>query len=147
MPRKKPTRPTPKKGTAVRDWKPAFLKALSDTANVRSSCQAAGIDRSTAYDHRASDPEFKAAWETALEDACDVLEAIARKRAADVSDTLLIFLLKAHRPEKYRENIRVETVDKVQLEIVEEIIAVNENHEASPQIGQAASDAGRILSQ
>jgi hypothetical protein len=47
-------------------------------------------------------------WDEALEDACDILEAEAWKRARDKSDLLLIFLLKAHRPAKYRETTRHE---------------------------------------
>jgi len=43
-----------------------------------------------------------------MEDAVDVLEAVARRRAVQGSDTLLIFLLKAARPAKYRERHQVE---------------------------------------
>ena len=110
----------------VRDWKPAFLAALARSANVRLSASAACISRKTAYEHREKDAAFAAAWDTALEEACDLLEAEARRRAVEgvddgvwykgkkvgklirYSDTLLIFLLKAHRPEKYRENARHE---------------------------------------
>lgn len=94
---------TPKRET---EWKPVFLKVLANTANVRAACVAAGISRPVAYKHKNEDPEFGAAWETALEDAVDGLEYIATQRAITTSDTLMIFLLKAHRPEKYRESNR-----------------------------------------
>ncbi len=41
----------------------------------------------------------------AREDALDVLEAEARRRALAGSDGLLMFLLRAHRPERYRETL------------------------------------------
>ncbi len=75
---------------------------------MRAACQAAGIDRKTAYNWRDRDNEFRRAWEEALEDACDILEAEAWQRARGKSDLLLIFLLKAHRPSKYRETSRHE---------------------------------------
>ena len=102
---------TPKKGNAD-VWMPAFLATLRNTANVRWSCEHSGISRETAYKHRKADELFKAEWDSAMEDACDFLEAAAMKRAMTVSDTLLIFLLKAHRPEKYRETMRHELTGK-----------------------------------
>src|SRR5207253_2000949 len=40
------------------------------------------------------------------------LEAVAIKRAHDGSDVLLIFLLKARRPDVYRDNHRVEHTER-----------------------------------
>jgi hypothetical protein len=75
---------------------------------VRIACKAANITSPTAYWHREKFPDFAAEWDNALELAIDFLEMTARKRAAASSDTLLIFLLKAHRPEKYRETTKHE---------------------------------------
>jgi hypothetical protein len=94
---------TPKKAA---EWQPIFLTVLRDTANVRLACQKAGISRPVAYKHRNRSSRFAAEWDTALAEAVDVLEAEARRRGLAASDTLLIFLLKAHRPEVYRETIR-----------------------------------------
>ena len=44
----------------------------------------------------------------ALEDSCDVLEAEARRRGMSVSDRLLMFLLKAHRPEVFGDKQKVD---------------------------------------
>jgi len=73
---------------------------------------------------------FAAAWDEALEIATGSLELEARRRAQKgvlepvyykgkkvgavrkYSDTLLIFLLKAHRPDKYRDNVRHEVTGK-----------------------------------
>ena len=89
------------------EWRPVFLEVLRNSANVRAACQKAGITRQAAYKSRAASDEFRAEWDVAIEDAIDVLEAVAQDRARKSSDTLLIFLLKAHRPAKYRETTRV----------------------------------------
>jgi hypothetical protein len=108
-------------------WKKRFLKALADTAIVRVACSSAGIERSYAYKSRAKDKEFAAAWDLALEDAADAMEAEALRRATrgvkrekpifykgvqigseivtEYSDGLLTLLMKAHRPHKFRERV------------------------------------------
>jgi hypothetical protein len=93
-------------------WCPGFLAALEQTCNITLACRAAEVHRSTAYDHRNADPEFKALWDAAEETGVELLEAEARRRAVGTqekngSDLLMIFLLKAHRPEKYRDNATV----------------------------------------
>lgn len=88
------------------------------------------MPRRTVYDHRTRDENFARAWDEALEEACDLLEAEARRRGVEgidkpvyhegvkvdtikqYSDTLLIFLLKGARPHKYRDNHRHEVVGK-----------------------------------
>jgi hypothetical protein len=79
------------------------------------------MSRSAAYDWKKADHEFEKDWQAAEETGTDALEDEARRRAMDgvdkpvfykgqrcgyvreYSDTLLIFTLKARRPEKYRE--------------------------------------------
>ena len=115
----------------------AFLAELSERGNVRDACTAAGIPRRTAYDWRAADPEFAGEWDSALDEAADLMEHEAHRRAVDgteepvfgslghqlgtgevgritkYSDTLLIFLLKAARPEKYRERQQIEHTGEI----------------------------------
>jgi hypothetical protein len=108
-----------------RDWKPAFLKALADTGNVKLACYKASIGRAAAYHAYHRSEEFAKLWDQAIEDSVDMLEAEARRRAVgfDVpvyykgqtvgaikqySDVLMIVLLKGHRPEKYRDNYDIE---------------------------------------
>jgi hypothetical protein len=86
----------------------AFIDALRSTGNVRAACEAVGISRQAAYRWRRENTEFAAAWEQAIEDATDYLEEVARQRALETSDTLMIFLLKAHRPDKFRDTHRIE---------------------------------------
>ena len=89
-------------------WRQAFLAALREQGNVRFACEVAGVERSTAYRLREKDTAFATAWESALDDAVESLEQVAWERAKETSDTLLIFLLKAHRPAKYRETTKHE---------------------------------------
>lgn len=111
-----PTVATPKKAprrertrlAAKVDWRPAFLADLAEWCNVTHACAAAGVDRKTAYKDRANNPDFAAAWDDAIEASVELLEQRARERAVDQSDTLMIFLLKAHRPERYRERREIE---------------------------------------
>jgi hypothetical protein len=99
-----------------------FLATLSESGNVGAACLKAGISRVTAYKHRAKDASFASLWESACEDAADTMEQEAFRRAVkgtrkpvyqggmkvgevtEYSDTLLIFLLKANRPAKFRDN-------------------------------------------
>ena len=108
----------------ARQWRPLFLEMLSATGNVSLACQAAGISRNTAYKARQSNQAFADGWGEALTTALDLLEAEARRRAMTTSDTLLIFLLKAHKPEMYRaryEPPREDTIEGAWVEYTVEI--------------------------
>jgi hypothetical protein len=83
------------------DWMSTFLSALRNSGNVRAACEAAGVSRVVAYEIRHKNDVFREAWDEAKEDALDLLEAVAWKRAQTQSDTLLIFLLKHERPSKF----------------------------------------------
>ena len=104
----------------------AFCAALAETCNVGKACAAVGISRMTAYTWRKDMPDFAQAWDDAMKAGLLALEDEAHRRAFDgvdepvfykgdecgtirkYSDTLAIFLLKAHNPEKYRDNSKVE---------------------------------------
>ena len=104
-----------------------FLEAFPIYGNIVRTCAEIEIPRRTVYNWKAknadgdyADPEFMALYEIAREEAVAVLEAECHRRAVEgdptpitvageremvnkKSDVLLIFLLKAHAPEKYRE--------------------------------------------
>lgn len=108
------------------------MASLAETGVVTAACRAVSIARSTAYDARNAHEDFAAAWDAAIEEAADLLELEARRRAHDgieepvfgsggtgvgtvevgtirkYSDTLLIFLLKGARPEKFRDRVSAE---------------------------------------
>lgn len=109
-------------------WQKAFLTALAQTGVVRYAAEATRIARSQVYARRRSNPDFAAAFDLALDEAADLLELEARRRAVEgtekpvygrdagpnagtvevgrvreYSDRLLEFLLKGWRPDKYRE--------------------------------------------
>jgi hypothetical protein len=132
--------------------KKAFLSAYSESGNVTAAAMIAGVGRRTHYDWLDSDKQYAHDFQQAGEEAVDLLELEARRRAASgvdepvihqgqlmgrwvnakgetvapdaagakmipltikrYSDTLLIFLMKGARPEKYRDNARVEHTGK-----------------------------------
>lgn len=85
-----------------------LLDALRAGDAVGTAAAKAGIARSTFYAWRDEDAEFAAEADAAIEYGTDVLEDVAYRRAVMASDTLMIFLLKARRPERYRETTRHE---------------------------------------
>lgn len=97
--------------TTEKHWRIKFLDALRLHGMVTQAAIEAGIHRNTAYFERQRDPIFAQEWADALDRGVDMLEDVAKKRAYDGSDTLLIFLLKAHRPQKYRDTIRTVTLN------------------------------------
>ena len=102
----------------------AFLVAYVQLGTVLHAAEAAGIERKTHYNWLA-DPVYAAAFAEAEDKAIDALEKEARRRAIEgtekpvyqggklvgtireYSDTLLIFLLKGARPQKYRERVDI----------------------------------------
>lgn len=158
------TQKAPTKKARTPRWQRGFLAALKDTGNVRLACEAVGVNRKTAYRRRASDQSFANLWEEAIDEAADLLEAEAVRRArvgveepvvyqgeiqgmwidpksgktvtqdtpgavlvpttvTRYSDTLLIFLLKGARPEKYRERFEVRNIE-AGSEVDQEIAAL-----------------------
>lgn len=106
--------------------KRAFLDAFRQHGNVTKACeQAAVASRQSVYQWQEHDPEFAIAFRLAEVEATERLEAEAHRRAVEGtdkpvyqggrrvgtvrehSDTLLIFLLKARAPEKYRDRVDV----------------------------------------
>lgn len=111
---------------ATAEKKKKFLELFRQTGNVTTAAEAIGLNRATPYKWREKDPEFAAAWDMAVEEAADRLEQEAWRRAVEgveepvyqggklvgkvrkYSDTLLIFLLKGNRPEKYADRVKQE---------------------------------------
>ena len=124
-----------------------FLELLRETASVKASARRVGISRQAAYKARARSEGFREAWEDALEEAIDDLEAEARRRALEgteipvfydggevgtrrvYSDTLLIFLLKGRRREIFGDRTEVTTSKGKEIETFTlSSEATDENH-------------------
>ena len=111
------------------------MRCLAEGWSVTRAAAKAGMGRMTAYDWRERDPEFAAAWDQAIEDGTDKLEDEAHRRAfhgtdkpvyqskelvghiREYSDTLAIFLLKARRPDKFKDRQQHEHAGGVIVEV------------------------------
>jgi len=107
--------------TRVTPKKEAFIQNYTHIGTVKGAAAATGVTRKTIYEWLKADSAFNAEFERAKEDVTDELEQEAKRRAyegvdkpiywqgklvdtiKEYSDTLLIFLLKGNRPDKYRE--------------------------------------------
>lgn len=122
-------------------WQDRFIAALKVTPVIVTACKRAGVSRSRAYTVRGENPDFAAAWQAALEDGIDEVEQAAievaltgdeemtckyrpdgslesctlrRWRSRGHQDRALI--LKANRPEKYRDRYEVRHTDSSELD-------------------------------
>ncbi len=113
------------KFTAERQQK--FFDLLSELGNISKACQMVPVTRTTVYKYRLENEEFAAKWKAAEILAGDALEDEAWRRAKDgiqrplsfkgeltgdvvteYSDTLLIFLLKGNKQEKFAERSKTD---------------------------------------
>lgn len=101
--------------------KKLFLHYLAQTCNVTRSAELAEIERGLVYKWRENDATFASEWEAAKERGFERCEDEMHRRAyegtvvatksgivREYSDTLAIFLSKAHKPERYNERVRTE---------------------------------------
>lgn len=100
-----------------------FLELLREVPNITRAARLLGLTPRAFRNHKEKNPEFSALWDEALEEAIERCEAEVHRRAfegtekpvtfqgvitdtyREYSDTLAMFLLKAHRPDKYRERV------------------------------------------
>lgn len=112
--------------------KTAFLTILADTANVTAAAAAIGVARRTVYEWREEDPEFAAGWAYAEKLGVEGMKDEIKRRAFDgvlepvfyqgdecgtvrkYSDTLAMFLIKAHDP-AYRDSSKLELSGQLAL--------------------------------
>ncbi len=128
---KKPRRAHSTAAAKQRERQDQFLDTFAKVGNLSASARTAGIDRQTHYNWLEADPSgYGQRFADAEERAHDALEQEARRRAVvgvdepvfykgeivgyirKMSDVLLIFLLKAARPEKFRERWQGELTGK-----------------------------------
>ena len=94
---------------SARVWVPKFLAAYRMHGNISAAARQAGVARQKVYERIARSEKFKAAIDDAFAESTEVLEAAAFSRATkDKSDAVLMFLLKARRPQTYKDIMRTE---------------------------------------
>jgi hypothetical protein len=93
-----------------RDWRRRFLDGFKRTGTVTGGCAHAGIHRSSAYRERQRSEKFALAWADIEDEVTDRLEATALLLALKGDVRLIEFLLKARKPEMYREQHVLEHV-------------------------------------
>lgn len=116
-------------------WRSNFLKAFEKTGVVSYACKAAKVSRQTVYQERQRNEEFALAWADIELRTTEAMEREAIRRAAEgvdkpvfqggkevgtvreFSDTLLIFMLKARRPDVYRDRVDVNHSGSVGLDL------------------------------
>jgi hypothetical protein len=123
--------PGPPKKLPNATAKKRFLEHFRQWGILQTAANYAGVHRVTVWRWQERDPAFSAAFHQAIEQSNEVFEAEAGRRGVEgvekpvyqggelvghvreYSDTLLIFLLKARKPEKYRDrydvNVRGQT--------------------------------------
>jgi hypothetical protein len=90
-----------------RDWRTPFFAALREWPDVTKACSKAGIGKTHVYRVYRTESEFAREWDAAVREGIEAVEDEAWRRTKK-SDTMLIFMLKSHKPAIYRETYRVE---------------------------------------
>lgn len=154
---------TPKKGSKTGAARKAisqalFLESFAKSGNVRLAAGAAGISRRTHYKWLSlSESDYAVAFKDAEDEAIDVLESEACRRAVEgveepvgwykgepggfvrrYSDNLLMFLLKARRPEMYRERFERTERDVPRITEIRRVIIYPRERRPSVDTGTAA---------
>ena len=120
-----------------------FLNAFAKLGSVKAAADA-GIDRTTHYTW-LDDESYRRAYERARQIAADALEEEARRRAVEgyigkdgvreYSDKLLIALLKANFPDRYKERL------ESKVELSGAVGIVDALKEARERLKEAAEEA------
>jgi hypothetical protein len=124
-----PPKPSRKVSRQLGRVKHAFLECYSQWANISFACQQSGANRASVYRWQEHDEAFAKAFHVAEQAATERLEKEAWRRAVEgspyertsywhgepvgtdrkieYSDNLLMLLLRARRPDLYREKVDV----------------------------------------
>ena len=120
--------------TRTEQTRDAFLEMLTEEGSVVAACKRLGLHRPSMYAWRDDDKEFAEAWQAALGLGVDAIEDEAIRRAKEgvehkvyykgepvgsyqeYSDQLMMFFLRAAKPEKYGNRSEVHLTGAVALE-------------------------------
>jgi len=133
-----------------------FLESLRKYPNATKAAKKAGINRTYVYEKCKNDPFFKEQMDQAIDIGMNTLEEECLRRASEgyeepifhkgeevgsktkYSDTLAIVLLKANKPEKYKD--RYEANIKTTIEITSEKEAYEQLDQLDEQINEIRRD-------
>lgn len=139
-------------------WKPVFLAELMKNGNISKACRKAGISRGHSYKAAKEDPQFAAEWDEIINFVLDEGEEEAWRRGKEgwleelsfkgeltgdhvrkFDSTLLMFMLKAHRPHKFRERLQIDSApwpaEDYDLLTKQELEAVADGKVSMEQLG------------
>ena len=142
-----------------------FLDTLAATLNIRLSAETAGISSQSVYHHRRVDAQFRAEWQTALDEGYVRLEAELLDRALngkrkqvarggqivetiEFSDSLALNLLLQHRKAvaEYRAALPPpgEDVAVLRARFIAKLAGIMEAMPDKPRAGLPALDAPAV---
>ena len=99
-------------------WKRPFLAAYANSGNMRASTLAAQVSRGHVYLTLQKDEIFRADFDSAKEEAIELLEATLRQQALSGNTTALIFLLKCLDPGTYNERVQITGPNSGPIELI-----------------------------
>jgi hypothetical protein len=97
--------------------KEKWLLAYAEHGTCKAACEHVKIETSTAYRARQRDADFAERWDALEHATTKILEETAYERAINGSDRLAEFMLKARRPDRYRESLKLEHGGKITAQI------------------------------
>ena len=148
--------------THKENWsRSAFLEAFEQTGMISRACEEIGISRQTAYAERQRNEDFAVEWHEVEERVTETMEREAYRRAVEgvtepvvsagkhvtdvqsYSDRLLEFMLKARRPEKYRDRVDVNHSGKVERRVKVDLAKLDDGEleELERIVGKLDSEA------
>lgn len=129
-------------------WKDLFIESFRECGIISQALMYAGVDRKTLRTGLERDKDFLEEFHDAKADAIDSLETEAVRRAKDGSDQLLMFLLKSHRPEVYRENHKIEVSGHFEVDhknaLMDKLAAMAEAIQAGPGVSLGTDNVAAL---
>lgn len=114
-----------------------FLKSLAEWPNIKAACEASGLSRSMTWRRRQKDPEFRERFEEAWALGIQAVEDHCIEQAKK-NHVLMIFMLKALNPEKYKE--RSESKSEVTLKAeVQHLVEAKQRYESAKGLDDIAT--------
>lgn len=116
MSAKQATTPTKKKGssapgTFTAEKREKFLEEYAKGLTVAQAARKVGVSDITVFNHINKNPDFKRRYQAAMETNTDVLEDSLHSIARGGNLTAIFGMLKARRPERWRERMDLTNSD------------------------------------